>query len=177
MDLRIKRGKTLKTVRFGKFFTIKEVEAIAPNGNKAHYFIREAPEFSIIIPFLNNDEVVMVRQYRMGADFISLEFPMGSVIGKDPVETAKTELVEETGYSPAELTYVGSFFPTSSSSPQKASVFTAKNLTKGHQLLEPTEVIEVVKVPFSEVGILIDKGVIMDGSTLAAFSLLQQSLR
>jgi ADP-ribose pyrophosphatase len=168
-----KKHKVLKTIRelpFGTYFSVKEILVEAPNKVQAHYFIRQAEDFSIVIPFLDKETLIMIRQHRVGSDQISLEFPMGTATKHSAVEMAQIELLEETGYSAKEYKKIGLFYITSSSSPQAAHVFIAKNVEKTHkQSLEPTENISVEKVQFSALRQMIQTGEITDGATIAAF--------
>ncbi|MEO6509225.1 MAG: NUDIX hydrolase, partial [Patescibacteria group bacterium] len=153
------------------FFSIREVLVETPAGVQAHFYLRDAEDFSVMIPFLNEFEVIMVRQHRVGPDYISLEFPMGTALGKTPQEAASTELAEETGYSSTDVSPVGSFYLSNSSSAQQVHVFTAKNLHEGERHLESTEMIEVLTVKWSEVGTFIKEGKIKDGPTITAYGM------
>jgi len=158
-----------KIFAFEDKFSIVKTQ-IEFNGKKHSFGLRESPPFSVIIPKLDNRHFIMIRQQRLGADEISLEFPMGSVKGKDPLQTAITELKEETGYTSGKLTHlISPLFTSPGWSDQKASVFVAELLTKGVQEPEPYENIEVVTIPVSDVDGLIQKGVIFDMTTIASF--------
>jgi ADP-ribose pyrophosphatase len=168
---RHKALKTLKTINLSNYYVIKEVLVEAPNGNTAHFYVRESDDFPIVIPFVDEHHCIMTKQHRFGADIISLEFPMGIVHGKTPLEAGKIELKEETGYEARDYFPIGTFFPNPATSTQKAHVFLAFDLIEGKQLLEPTEWIEVETVPFKKIAEYIQKGIISDGQTIAAFGL------
>ena len=158
-----------KIFAFEDKFSIVEVQ-IEFNGKKHSFGLRESPPFSVIIPKLDDKHFIMIHQQRLGADKISLEFPMGSVKGKDPLQTAIVELKEETGYRSDKLTHlVSSLFTSPGWSDQKASVFVAEELIKGEQEPEPYENIEVVTVKINDVDDLIKKGAIFDMTTIASF--------
>lgn len=70
----------------------------------------DLPEFALVIPFLDNGKVQLIRQYKHGAGREVLGFPAGFI---DPGETAETaarrELLEETGLQADRLRSLGSF--------------------------------------------------------------------
>src|SRR5262245_26858217 len=68
-------------------------------GHVVTYTRYRASDVVIVVPFLDDGRLVMIRQYRYPLDKVLLEFPAGHVEGReDPAETAKRELEEETGY-------------------------------------------------------------------------------
>lgn len=168
----VKKFKILsrkKIFAFEDKFLIVEIQ-IEFNGKKHKFGLRESPPFSVIIPKLDDKHFIMIYQQRLGVNRISLEFPMGSVKGKDPLQTAVTELKEETGYTSGKLTcLISPLFTSPGWSDQRASVFVAEELTKGVQEPEPYENIEVVTIGIDDVDGLIKKGTIFDMTTIASF--------
>lgn len=150
-------------------FSMYRVDLELPNKRQAQFILRKSNPYAIIIPRLNANSFVMVWEYRLGADAVALQFPMGQVAGKDPETIAKQELLEETGYYAGKLTCMGSFYIAPGWSTQKGFIFLAENLQKGKQNLEPYECIEVVEMPISSIDGAIQKGVIFDASTILAF--------
>lgn len=70
--------------------------------NEGNFFVLEAPEWVNVIPITNNNEVVLVEQYRYGIEQPTLEIPGGMVDpGEEPLESIKRELIEETGFESA----------------------------------------------------------------------------
>lgn len=70
----------------------------------------DLPDFALVIPFLENGKVQLIRQYKHGPGREVLGFPAGYVDpGEDPATAARRELLEETGLEPGVLTAMGSF--------------------------------------------------------------------
>lgn len=98
----IERWKTLRTVTVTKspIFTVDVVEREHPDvGDPANFYVVNLPDWVNVIALTDDDEVVMVRQYRHGTDSVTLEIPGGNVDeGESFLEAAKRELAEETGF-------------------------------------------------------------------------------
>jgi ADP-ribose pyrophosphatase len=80
---------------------IRSDEVELPNGVVLpHYYVRESRGFVMIFALTPEQRVVLVRQYRYGIDEVIIELPAGSIDhGEDPLDCAKRELSEETGYT------------------------------------------------------------------------------
>ena len=69
------------------------------NGKIFDYLVSKPNNFVIIVPFLSNDKILMVKQYKHGIKKELLGFPAGFINKKEkPLDAAKQELFEETGY-------------------------------------------------------------------------------
>lgn len=76
--------------------------------NKADFYVLEAPEWVNVIPITNNNEVILVEQFRYGIEQPTLEIPGGMVDpGEEPLESIKRELIEETGYESVSWSSLG----------------------------------------------------------------------
>lgn len=165
----IKKRKIFQFQTPSKDFKFFSYTLLFPNGQTGEFIFRQARPFSIIIPQVDENTLVMVKQYRLGSQKVSLEFPMGSVSGLSPKQIAKRELKEETGFSCKTLKKIGEFYLSPAWSNQKAYVFLAKNLRQGKPQPELYEFIEVVKVKIKEINDFILKGEIFDAPTIVAF--------
>ena len=68
--------------------------------NEGDFYVLETPDWVNVIPVTNNQEVVLVEQYRYGIEQPTLEIPGGMVdSGEQPLQSIKRELIEETGYN------------------------------------------------------------------------------
>jgi 8-oxo-dGTP pyrophosphatase MutT (NUDIX family) len=86
-------------------FDVITTKCLSPKDNQEkNFFCLKAPLWVNILPITDDDQVILVNQYRHGTKVFSLELPGGVVEpGQTPLQTAKRELMEETGYSAADF--------------------------------------------------------------------------
>jgi ADP-ribose pyrophosphatase len=98
-------------------------------GKVMDYTWYKSSDVAVIVPFLEKDSLVMIRQYRYPLRKVLLEFPAGHIEnGEDAATTAKRELLEETGYIANKIDYVYTYHPSVSKSRQLVYIFRATNL-------------------------------------------------
>jgi ADP-ribose pyrophosphatase len=165
-----------KIILKNKYLEVWEDDVLLPDGNHATYYVQRREPFSVIIP-IENETIYMVRQYRYPVSSLSLEFCMGYAEGKNPVQTAETELREEMGVKGKELVQIGRLWYGPGRTSQEVYVYVAKGLEFGKQELEEGEFIDVEKHTISEVGDMIEKGEILDGPTITAYHYLENYLK
>ena len=146
----IKPWKVLETSYFRPRFRIDKCEL--SNGNLLDATILEFRSWANVLALTKNGEVVLVKQYRHGVCEVLLEFPGGVVDdGEDPLEGAKRELLEETGYTVSDITFVGKLYPNPALQTNTLYCFLALGAEKaGEQNLDAGEDIEVQLVPLNE---------------------------
>jgi len=109
------------------------------------------PESSVVVPFLNESEIILIRQFRAPLGGYILELPAGVVDkGEKPEDTARRELVEETGYYPRKLIKLTTVYPVPGYSTEIMHIYEAEDLEFKGARPEPYELIEIVKVEFRE---------------------------
>ncbi len=153
-------------------FSIRRSRARSPRTGREHDFIiLESPPWVNIIPLTQDDQVVMIRQWRHGIGQDTLEIPGGVVEhGDTPLLAAHRELREETGYGADEMIPLGYVHPNPAFQDNRCYTYLAKNATlNGTQDLDDKEDIEIVLVPISEVPDLIRNGVITHSLITVAF--------
>ncbi len=135
-----------------------------------------------IVPFTDDCEVVMIRQFRPPINGHVIELPAGlRDPGETPEEAARRELIEETGYSAGELRFLIEGPLSSGLSSEILTVFAATGLTfVGVGKRDETEHIEVLKVPFEDVASEIESrrkaGDYVDLKVLGLVELARRSL-
>lgn len=83
-----------------------------PNGQIVEYHLLEYADEIMVFALTEDQEVVLIKQYRYGVQDAILELPGGSVdAGESPLEAAKRELMEETGYASDTFIEVGCVSP------------------------------------------------------------------
>jgi ADP-ribose pyrophosphatase len=166
----IKIIRQLEEHRYAGRFRIGAYLVEMPDGKQTTYYIRQSQPFAIVIPVLDNGDLVMVTQHRIGAERTSLEFPMGEVAGKDADAAAPVELKEETGYTADRFERIAEFYLSPGWSTQVGRIFVATGLSPGEQELEEFEHIEVEIVSPSRIPSLLADGTIFDASTIVAWT-------
>ena len=123
-----------------------------PSGKEYKAFVLEFDAWANVVAITKNNEVVLVKQYRHGVQEILLELPGGVVDkGEDPLEGAKRELMEETGYSAGNIIEVGRLYPNPAIQHNTLFCYLATDVElTGEQHLDDAEEIEVQLVPLDE---------------------------
>lgn len=128
-----------------------------------------------IIAITEEDNIVLVKQYRKAIGKTILEIPAGKLeLMEEPKGTAKRELEEETGYISDELKYLTEFYPTPGYCTEKIHIFLAKNLRSGVQNLDKNEYLDVIELPFNDAYDKVMSGEIIDGKTIVGILLMKQ---
>jgi len=116
-----------------------------------------------------NPWIVMERQYRHAAQQYLWELPAGKIEpGEDPLEGAKRELAEETGYRAKKWRPLVEYYASPGFLGESMKVFLAEGLEPGAAHPEEDEQIELRLVKLSELLKRIEKGAILDGKTLSS---------
>ena len=114
--------------------------------------------------------ILLVRQYRLPASGYLWELPAGRLDeGEKPLQAARRELVEETGYSARDWKKLASFWASPGYVQEKMTIFLATGLTSGEAKPMDDERIEVRWFPAREVRKMIDDGKIQDAKTMIGY--------
>ena len=130
-----------------------------PNGREITLDIVHHPGAAAVVPFLAEDEVVLIRQFRHAAGGTILEVPAGKLdAGEPPERCAARELTEEAGYRAGRLVALGSIWTTPGFTDEKIHLFLAHELKKGTHKREADEFMEVHTRRWSEAMNMIRNG-------------------
>lgn len=143
------------------------------------FYVLEYPDWVNVVAVTDNQEMVMVREYRHGIGKTILGLPCGCVDESDPspLHAAKRELLEETGYSARDFTQIGVLSASPGSHNNLSYSFLAAGVEKiAEPQPEETEQIEVHLMPFSDVLEAIDAGEIIQGLQVSAIFLALKKL-
>ncbi|AGB04916.1 ADP-ribose pyrophosphatase [Aciduliprofundum sp. MAR08-339] len=107
---------------------------------------------AVVIALTENKEILLEKHYRFPLNMYVIELPAGLVDDEDPEECARRELLEETGYRAEELVFLFKGVICQGLTRMEAYYFYAPDVKMAaRQNLEPTEEIEVIKVPLVHV--------------------------
>lgn len=136
------------------------------------------PGAAVIVPLLEGDRVVMVRQYRRAAGKTLLELPAGTLTpGEPPATCARRELEEETGWKAGKLRRISGFYAAPGMLSEWMVVFLATGLTKARAHPEPDEILTPVILPLRAALAKIKSGAICDAKSIIGLLTAQQLLR
>lgn len=130
------------------FLNIDAVDITLPNGkDKVHQVLRH-PGAVGIVALNEKSEILLVRQYRTALERVTVEIPAGKIdLGEDPLDAAKRELSEETGYSAGRCECLGTFATAAGYADEIIHLFLATNLEAGTQHLDEDEFVEAEWLP------------------------------
>jgi ADP-ribose pyrophosphatase len=142
---------------------------VLPGGQLAELAILHHPGAAAVVPFLDRERIVLLRQFRHAAGGTIWEVPAGKLdAGEDPAFCAARELAEETGYRAGRLERTGEILTTPGFTDERIQLFCAYDLVAGATAHEHHEVIRTEILPLARALALIDAGEISDGKTIAA---------
>ncbi len=149
-------------------FTVRRLEYNVPGQGLVRRELVVHPGAVTILPLLDPQTVVMIRNYRFAVGAELLELPAGTLEPPEPpVECAARELEEETGYKAAHFERLCEFYTTPGFTDERMHVFVATGLTPAKQRLEATEQIRVEIVPLRDALEATTDGRIVDAKTIA----------
>jgi len=143
-----------------------------PSGERATLALFKHRGASAVVPFLDAENVVLLRQFRHAAGGEIWEVPAGKLDpGEEPLRCAARELEEETGYRAGRIVQTGSVLTTPGFTDERIHLFSAYDLAPGRPAPEAHEVLRSEIVPLARALAMIESGEICDGKTIAALFL------
>ena len=119
----------------------------------APYYVLDYPDWVQIVAIDENENLVVVRQYRHGAGRVTLEIPSGCIenADTDPVAAGARELLEETGYASDRMRHVGTICNNPANQTNEIFILLAEGARRvADQKLDETEDIAVELIPVEE---------------------------
>lgn len=162
------------------WMTLRTDRCELPNGHIIDsYYVRETQDFVQVVPIHTDGRILIVRQYRHGANIISTEIPGGVMDAEDPspLHAAKRELLEETGCSADTFIELPPFYANPARQNNRVHTFLALNakIVQPHTQ-EDTEHIEFEFVTRKEILTLIQTGTCAHALHIASLFLAFQHL-
>ena len=151
----------------GAFLDVRRDRVALRDGSKAEREYIVHPGAVMVVPLLDDDRVVVERQWRYPMQRAMLEFPAGKLDpGESVLACAVRELAEETGYRAAEWARAGILHNAISYSTEGIEVWFARGLEAGERSLDVGEFLDVFSVAVDELDEATRRGEITDAKTL-----------
>ncbi|HKO82111.1 MAG TPA: NUDIX hydrolase [Chitinophagaceae bacterium] len=159
-----------KKIYDNKWINVTEYDVINPNGGKGIYGKVHFKNLAIGIVVLDDElNTYLVGQFRFTLNEYSWEIPEGGgPLEIDPLESAKRELLEETGLVAKDWTPILKMHLSNSVTDEYSIIYLARQLEQHTAMPEETEQLVVKKLPFREAWQMVEKGLITDAMSVAA---------
>lgn len=159
---------TRKTLLVAKRFVVEDVTQELPSGE---FFSREVvrhPGAVVIVPVLDDGRICLIRNYRVAVEQELLELPAGTLEpDQPPIENARRELIEETGYRCSGIKPLFEFYMSPGILDEKMHAYVATGLTEGEPARETGELITNCPVTIDELEQLFRDGKIKDSKSIS----------
>ena len=135
----------------GKIVRLERDTVRLEDGTEALREVVHHPGGVCVLALTEQDEVLIVRQFRYPYQEITIEVPAGKIeYGEDPAECGRRELLEECGCTPDCFEYLGLLYPTTAYNTEIIRIYLAKGLHFGAQKLDDEEFLDVERIPFDK---------------------------
>ena len=162
--------RSSRPIYANKWMRLREDIAELPDGRSTIYGVVTFGQCVGVLPFLDPDHVLLVRQYRyVQGENERWEMPTGGVHpGEQAEQAALRELQEEVGYTAGRLEWVSSYYTSKSICDETAHLYLGYDLAPASLPPDDTEFFEIAVWPFAEVLSMVLRSDIRDGMTVTA---------
>ncbi len=151
-------------------FSVTQEVAVAPDGFEIKRAIIHHPGSAVMMAVDHRKRVLLVRQYRLPARQMLWELPAGKLDqGETPLQAARRELKEETGFRAKHWKKLASYYPSPGFLAEKMTIYLATGLTEGEAAPMDDERIEKRWFTGRELDELILAGRLHDGKTMIGY--------
>jgi ADP-ribose pyrophosphatase len=159
--------KSTRQIYQNPWISLREDLVELPDGRTTIYGVVTCGECVGVLPFLDRQTVLMIKQYRYVAKRVTWEMPTGGLhAGEAREEAAQRELAEEIGYRAGKLTWLSTLHTSKSVVDETAHLFLGEDLCRVELPPDETEFIEVRPFAFGEVLQMVWRSEITDSMTV-----------
>jgi ADP-ribose pyrophosphatase len=164
-----------KTVYRGRLLDVREDEVRLPDGKPARREYIVHPGAAVMLAMPDANSVIMERQYRYPLREHVYELPAGKIDpDEDPLNTAKRELLEETGYRAREWRHLLTTYPVVGYSNERIELYFARDLEYVGHALDDGEFLEVFTLGLTEALDWVRSGRIKEAKTVLGLLLAEK---
>ncbi len=162
-------------IHSGRVFTTIVDDVEYPSGRQSIREVAEHPGGAVALAVFPNKDIILIKQHRYPIDKFLWELPAGKLEkGDPPLDCARRELEEESGYSASEWKKITSIYTTPGFCNELLHLYLATNLTKlpdGRRLEEGEQTMTMEIVSLSEAVAMIEREEIVDAKSIIAIML------
>jgi ADP-ribose diphosphatase len=162
------RALSSELIYDGKLLRVRRDKVRLPDGGTAEREYIQHPGAVLVIAVLDSGELVLERQFRYALGRDMIELPAGKIDpGESPLETAKRELREETGYTASSWRHLSTIHLAIGYSDERIEMFLARGLKQEQAKLDDEEFLEVFSLPLDTAVEWVREGRISDAKTVS----------
>jgi len=172
--------KQQKTVAKSRLFEIEQLDLKFSNGVETQYerLKNRSHGAVLVVPMLDDDTVLLIREYAAGVHRYELALPKGRVEkGENLLNAANREMMEEVGYAANSLHHLTSFTIAPGYLSHVTSIILAQDLYEKRETGDEPEEIEVIPWKLSELSELCSHAECTEARSIAALFMVREHLK
>jgi ADP-ribose pyrophosphatase len=163
------KTRSSRPIYANRWMSLREDVAEMPDGRTTIYGVVTFGDCVGVVPVLDGDRILLVRQYRYVQGDARWEIPTGGCAeGESLEEAAQRELQEEAGYRAGKLTWISSYYTSKSVCDETAHLYVGEDLIPASRPPDETEFLERRTFPFAEALRMVIDCEIMDSMSVIA---------